>query len=290
MKKLLCLLLAVGVLVMSFAACSAGDKATMDNSTYKEELGYGTDESVAASSSDTALERKIIHNAELSVDTKKFDGFIAALDKEIEKIGGYTESSETYNLNRGNGYRSATIVLRVPADKLNSFINAVGELGSISSKNISSNDVTSQYIDIESRLNALKTEQQALMGLLEKATALNDILEIQDRLSDVTGELESYQARLNDINSQVSYSKVTLNVREVELDPTGDEQGFWGETGTRFMNNLYSIGEGAKALAMWLISSIPYLLLLAGVVCAIWLPIRAKRRKKAKTAKAPEQK
>ena len=290
MKKLLCLGLALCLLLVSLAACSsAGNKAsdaTGDLEYSKDivtEESYGSTNTTAAGTSIPEIsDRKMIRDAELTVETKKFDEFLTALDKKVAEMEGYVESSSVNNNGYSKTYRRATLVARIPADSLDKFLNAVGKLGSISDKSITTNDVTGEYIDAESRVAALKTEQATLMELLKTATNLDDILEIQDRLTDVTAELELYQKKMNSIDARVSYSTVTLSIREVELDPTNDEQGFWGETGTRFMNNLYSIGAGAKAIAMWFISSLPYLVLLGGIGLAIWLPIRRKmRRKKA---------
>lgn len=291
MKRMLCLGLTLCLLLVSLAACSAaGNKAsdaTGDLEFSKDivtEEEYGSTNTTAAGTSIPEIsDRKMIRDAELTVETKKFDEFLTALDKKVAEMEGYVESSSVNNNGYSKTYRRATLVARIPADSLDKFLNAVGKLGSISDKSITTNDVTGEYIDAESRVAALKTEQATLMELLKTATNLDDILEIQDRLTDVTAELELYQKKMNSIDARVSYSTVTLSIREVELDPTNDEQGFWGETGTRFMNNLYSIGAGAKAIAMWLISSLPYLVLLGAIGLAIWLPIRRKMRRRKAT-------
>ncbi len=297
MKRILCLGLTLCLLLVSLAACSAAGNGTADldlqyskDSLAEEEYG-STNTTAAGTSIPEISDRKMIRDAELTVETKKFDEFLTALDKKVTEMEGYVESSSVNNDGYSKTYRRATLVARIPADSLDKFLNAVGKLGSISDKSITTNDVTGEYIDAESRVAALKTEQASLMELLKTATNLDDILEIQDRLTDVTAELELYQKRINSIDARVSYSTVTLSIREVELDPTNDEQGFWGETGTRFMNNLYSIGAGAKAIAMWLISSLPYLVLLGAIGLAIWLPIRRKMRRKraAKQAQSTDK-
>ena len=295
MKKLLCLGLALCLILVSLAACSAaGNKASDATGDLEYSKGtltedYGSTNTTAGSSVPDISDRKMIRDAELTVETKKFDSFLTALEKKVVEMEGYIESSSVNNEGYSKGYRRATFVARIPSDSLDGFLNAVGKLGSISHKSITTNDVTGEYIDAESRVAALKTEQASLMELLKTATKLDDILEIQDRLSDVTAELELYQKKMNSIDARVSYSTVTLSIREVELDPTNDQQGFWGETGTRFMNNLYSIGSGAKSVAMWLISSLPYLLLLGGIGLAIWLPIRRKVRRRRAARQAAKQ-
>lgn len=286
MKRFLCLSLTLCVILLGFAACGAKNS---DGSyeIYSVDESYGTTGNgpQGISLSAEVSDRKLIRDADLTVETKSFDELLTALDKQIEDMEGYVESSDVNNANRSRSYRSANVVVRVPAEKLDDFIHAVGELGSVRYQSVRTRDITSEYIDTESRIAALKAEQQALIEMMSSATALKDILDIQDRLSSVTADLESYQAQMNSFDNLVTYSTVNLSVNEVELSPADGEQGFWGETGTRLLNNLAGIGKGARSFAMWLISSLPYLVLIAVCVLAVWAIVRHRiRRHKAKKA------
>lgn len=202
MKKLLCLGLALCLLLVSLAACSAaGTKASDATGDLEYSKGtltedYGSTNTTAGSSVPDISDRKMIRDAELTVETKKFDAFLTALEKKVVEMEGYIESSSVNNEGYSKGYRRATFVARIPSDSLDGFLNAIGKLGSISHKSITTNDVTGEYIDAESRVAALKTEQASLMELLKTATKLDDILEIQDRLSDVTPSLNFIRRRL----------------------------------------------------------------------------------------------
>ena len=141
--------------------------------------------------------RKIIKNGDLSVQTREFDEFITNLNQAILATGGYVEASSV----NGNSYnksrmRSADITARIPAENLDAFCDQVSDLGNVTYRNLYTRDVTLTYVDLESHVKALRTEQQTLMALLEKAETVEDIITIQSRLSEVLYEIESYESTL----------------------------------------------------------------------------------------------
>ncbi len=161
--------------------------------------------------------RKLIKNITMNVETKNFDSFINNLVESTEKNGWYIEKSEA----RGNSYNSlenrfATYVIRIPVDKLESFKGTIKNNGNILSSSEEIEDITMSYIDTESRISALKTEQESLLKLLEKAESLKDVFEIQSRLTEVRYELESFERQLRSYDNLVDYSTINLYIEEVE--------------------------------------------------------------------------
>ncbi len=274
MKRVFALFLAGCFLLLALAACGSN----------KADGGVGstTGESVSVSDEMVSLtvdpSRKQIRNASLTIETKTYDSALAVLQKQAADCHGYLESSDAHEGGYSRNYRSAQLVLRIPAEKLDAFLSAAGEIGSVVDQAIETEDVTAEYVDVESRLNALKAEQEALTELLKAASSLSDILDIRDRLAEVTGELESFQAQLNLLDSQIAYSTVTIFLEEVELEQ-GNGQGFWSEIGTRFVNNLAKLGKILRGLAIWLLSDFPFLLLFPGIVALIVCIVLAIRRR-----------
>ena len=236
--------------------------------------------STAAASPVLPSGRKLIRNADLSVETKTFDDFHAALMQKTAAIGGYVESSD---VGAYSTHRYEQLVLRIPADSLDAFLQSVAELGTVTSQNTSVQDVTDKYIDVKSRLAALETEQETLLTLMKKAEKLTDVLEIQDRLTEVRGTLESYKAQLKALDSQIDYSAVTMTVNEVERVTPPETEGFFAEVRQNLSENLYAIGQGARSFAVWFLSSLPYiliwLLVIGAAVCVVVLVRRRRRRK-----------
>ena len=169
--------------------------------------------------------RKIIKNADMNVETRTFDEFIAYVNKALGELGGYIQSSSLNGSRYGReDLRYASITLRVPAEKLESFLSMIEGEGNVTYRNIYTDDVTLSYVDTESHLKALRTEQETLLGLLEKAETVENIIAIQSRLSEVRYEIESYESRLRTYDDQIDYSTVYLNVSEVERETQVKEE------------------------------------------------------------------
>lgn len=88
----------------------------------------------------------------------------------------------------------------------------VSEIGNVTQKNESVEDVTLQYVDVESRKKALETEQERLMELLSSAENMEDLLAIESKLSEVRYELENYGSQLRMLDNQIDYSTVNVDV------------------------------------------------------------------------------
>ena len=225
--------------------------------------------------------RKLIKDAYLSVETKDFDEFYSALEQSVRTLGGYTESADI-TVSSYDGHRFSDIVLRIPSEQLDSFLSTVSDSSTVTNKTVSVRDVTSTYIDIESRINALETEMATLLSLLEKSGTLSEVLEIQNRLTEVRSDLESMKSQMNVLQNQISFSKVTLSVTEVKREQTIKQEGFFSEVYSRLCDNFYSVFSSLREGAITLISSIPYLILIAIPVLIVVIVIKIIRRKRMK--------
>ena len=174
--------------------------------------------------------RKLIRTVSLSLQTKEFDSVLNNLKTKTTELGGYVENSSI----SGNSYsytttRYASYTIRIPADKLNEFVDIVGELGNVTQENESVEDVTLQYVDVESHKKALETEQARLMELLSTAENMEDLLAIESKLSDIRYEIESYESQLRLLDNQIDYSTVHVEIFEVERMTDAGEKGFFQE-------------------------------------------------------------
>ena len=117
------------------------------------------------------LNRKVIRNAELKAETLEFDAMMSALNAKVNELGGYVQSNSVNGRSYGSktALRTAHMVARIPAEKLDEFLTAVDGLGNVISRNEKVDDVTDSYVDIEARLASLRTEYQTLLDLLSKA-------------------------------------------------------------------------------------------------------------------------
>lgn len=239
--------------------------------------------------------RKIIRNADLSIQTREYDGFMTGLEQRVAAAGGYIESSYANGtgLSGKKKLRSAELTVRIPSENLDTFMDGVCEAGSVVSKNVYTNDVTANYVDTEARLNALRTERDTLMGLLEKAEKMEDIILIYERISDVTYEIESYESRLRTWDDQISYSTVTISVSEVARETVIVKETTGEEIQRRFSENWDDLCEGFRLFFIWFVSDLPSILLFLLFVFVLVMIVRAivkriRRKRAARKAAAAQ--
>ncbi|MBQ3151224.1 MAG: DUF4349 domain-containing protein [Clostridia bacterium] len=225
--------------------------------------------------------RKLIKDAFLNVQTKDYDDFSEKLEQSMKTNGGYVESSNI-SVSSYDGHRFGELVLRVPSEKLDAFLSTVSDASTVTSKTVSVRDVTTSYIDIESRITALETEQTTLLSLLQKAESLSDVLEIQSRLTSVRSDLESMKSQLKSLDSQITFSKVTLSVSEVMREQSAKKEGFFSEVASRLSDNFYEVSTALREMAIKILSSVPYLVLILIPVAIIVIVVRVIRRRKIK--------
>ena len=271
------------VLCTLFAGCSAKSSVPHNGASYEAKNDYGylsdyespmsTQAPSSQSGDDVLAGRKIIRNAELTVQTLDFDSFINGAIEKINSLGGYIESNSVdgNSYSSGRSMRSARLVARIPAEKLDEFLSVIDGLGNVTSRREGLSDVTDTYVDIEARIASLRTEYDTLLGLLEKAETLDEILKLQDRLTDVRYELESYEARIRSYDSQIAFSKVSMSISEVERETPVEEETFGQEVSRRFRESLEDVGEGFRDFAAWLIGNLP--MILVWLVLLVALPL-----------------
>ena len=271
----------------------------------KEESAYGGFSNTAHSDSDTNVRAdapsagdiavdKIIYSASATVETTDFDDTLEKLEAMIAQYGGFIESSSVSGNNyyhSSHGYassRSADYRIRIPSRDFASIMNALSTLGNVPYSNTYTENITSQYYDVQARLNAFRTQEQSLLDMMEKAETVSDLLEIQDQLSDVRYHIESLQSQLTNWDRQVSYSTISLSVEEVQEYTPEAKLSFVQQLGLALSRGLKSVGEFFRDLLLWLIEALPALILLGVIVVLVVLLVRRiRRRVRAKREKQP---
>lgn len=280
--KWLAAMLLSGMLMTGLAGCGAGGgngsvqySAAVEEAYDSSSMSMPGEGALADNSAPQVGEqgnRKLIKTVDMSVETKDFDGMLVGLTQQITGCGGYVENMNTYNGSIYSGSRSersSHMTIRIPEDKLDSFLGAVTELSNVISRNDSVDDVTLTYVDLESHKEALLTEQARLLELLEKAETVEDIITIEQRLSDVRYQIESMESQLRTYDNKISYSTVYLDIQEVkELTPVAEETT-WERISGGFMESLSSVGNGFKEFFIWLIIKSPILVIWAVIILAI---------------------
>ena len=284
-------------LSLIFVSCGAknnatrGDAMVTDDFHYSESLkdgalnGYETITEEFTTDKEFTDNRKVIKTAEMTVQTKTFDVFVEELAKRIAENGGYIQNSSLHgNAYSQNGNRSANFTVRIPAENLTQFKDGVTTLGNVTYYSENEQDITTSYIDTESRITALEAEQATLLELLKKSDNLDSLLKVQQRLSEVNYQLESFKSQLRSYDSRISYSTITINVREVErVTIVPSKQTVFERIGEDFVNHIKDIATGAGNVFVWFVGSIPYLVLIAIPTVIVVVLVRRKIKMKKNT-------
>ncbi len=253
----------------TMSAASVTEETSADYGAYENEAWDDVAEAgavTAASGIETPVNtsQKLIKTVTLNMETREFETVLSGIQAKVTETGGYTERSEVSgNSYYGNGNRSAWLSLRIPADKLDTFVTTVSGLGNVTNKSESVEDITLQYVDTESHKKALETEQARLLTLMEQAESMDDIIKIETRLSEIRYELQTYETTLRTYDNQVSYSTVNIDLYEVDRESAPEKQSFASELKTRLSDNFYHIGRGFRSFAIWFVASLPYFAIFA---------------------------
>lgn len=258
-------------------AVAANTAAGADGYASEDIYEYGAEEMPAEEANSAAADRKLIKTVNMSVETEEFDSLIARLEQKVASLGGYIENMNLYNGSSRSGQRSrdASMTIRIPKENLSGFVSEVSEVSNVVSKSESTEDVTLSYVDLESHKKALQVEQERLLELLEQAVSMEDIIAIEERLSQVRYQLESMESQLRTYDNLVDYSTVYLSVNEVERLTPVEEVSDLTRMGQGFVRSVQNLFLGIKNFLIGLVICLPYLLFLAVLVLVIVLILRA---------------
>lgn len=265
----------------------------MSSASLQERGDTGADSSGSDGQVDTSEipdSRKLIRNVDLSFETTDFDTFVQDIQSKTTALGGYIESSDV----SGNAYtdrrRSAYFTLRIPKPQVDSFLSFAEGEANLTRKYEYTQDITLQYHDTESRKKALQAEYDRLLELMAKAESVDAVIAIEQRLSEIRYQLDSFESDLRRYDNQVDYSTVTVDVSETTVLTASENSGFWSRVQANLESNLEDLGDAVTSFLIWFLASIPVLLVLAILFFIIYRIVkvirsRRKEKKKKKTEK-----
>ena len=293
------LLLPLALLLLLTCACSGGNSssassageeaapeamAPMEATVADQRLNFSESESAAGDSRVYSDENaKLIRRASARLQTDDFSAAEAALNALVVEQGGYYESAAV----EGGGYydrnaaRYGSYVIRVPRQAYDTFLSGVDGVGYVVSLNQSSEEIGEVYFDTEARLRTQQTKQTRLLALLEQAATMEDIIDLENALSEVEYQIEQYSTELRRYDSLVDYA--TIGVELYEVRRLSDGAGTADRLGTRISTALSEGAQGAgEALGnviVWCAYHLIALLVLAAAA-AVVLAVCLRRRKK----------
>lgn len=247
--------------VNSFAADGVYSDADYEDAVEMESPAYANGMNENGSNQ---MERKLIKNGYIQLEVSSLQEAESSIKNWCSSFGGYIESN---NQNERNGSMS----VRIPSSNFEAAMDSAGNLGSVKSKNVSSQDVSESFYDLQTRLETKKIMRERLQKYLESAKDIKDMLQIEKELNSVISDIESMEGRMKRLTGQIDYSQIYVNY---ELPFRSDENhGFvmpdFGDGFRRFVSTVLDFFIGFfKIICYIIIFGIP---LIAALGFFYWL-------------------
>lgn len=306
MNKKSILLIAVLIIGLVFAGCSAKDESmeymtqsaeapmmAMDMSDgdmyYGDEMKAEAEESNAASGEIEDYSEKIIYNVNMGIVVDDPLEAAKQIEEQVKALGGYISSSYSNKYDEYSSY--VNMQVRVPSKGLNDITDYIYSISDVEYKNMYTDNVTESYYDSVARLEHYQLQADQLEELMEKAETIEEVLLVRQELSWVQENIEVYEGRIRMWDSLVDYSTVDINITPTPTIDTSDgliRLISLGETGRGIVRALQNSWRFVANFFSVLVRVIAALLIPAVIIVPIVLIIvRVAKKNKAKRMNTP---
>lgn len=227
-------------------------------------------------------EAKLIYTAGLELESTAFDDTVQGLADLTEQCGGYFASSSVSSY--GSGYRYADYTVRVPSEQFDSFLSRAGELCHVLHKSSGAEDVSEEYYDIAGRLKTQQTKLARLQELLGRAETMEDIITIEDAVSQTEQQIEYLSGTLQHYDALVDYATVSISLSEVYRLSNTEEpaQSFGGRLVTALQSGWRNFVSGMEGFVIALAYGWMWVVIFAAAIAVAVRSLR--KRAKARAA------
>lgn len=233
--------------------------------------------------------RKYIRKFWVDLETLEFEETEKNLYLLVEQFGGYLESTQVSGRSIEASYyqrRSGSYTIRIPSTDLDTFVTGLSGIANKVDENSQKEDVTSSYTDLEARLKTLGMQEERLLAILETADELQYIIELERELADVRYEIESYTSSFRNLENQITYATVYVNLQEVIKQTVIKEEPktFFGKMGEGFSESIQNVFYFLQELVLFVVVNSPQIVLLGLFGYGMYRIVRKLiRKKKVKT-------
>ena len=237
--------------------------------------GYQAEEAdMEAEISPEQTSEKLVYRGSLSIQTRAYEESAAKLREMVKTYNGIIENENEYT---NGGYydngseknlRSLNMTLRIPTEKFEEFVSGGGEIGNVISRSSSAENISRVYNDVSVQIEALEKQQKRLLEMMDQANTIEDMIAVEDRLSQVQYELNSLKTHRQSMDTDVAYSTINVSLNEVRIYSETDE-GFFTKLSNRFVNGFRGFADNMADLILAAVYALPYLLIGALVIFGI---------------------
>ncbi len=295
------LLLFLTLFIASCGGISAGTGASTNGATTGNSSGSASGGSVPSTTGSSAQGQQtksldlpaqyLIKTLKVSMSVKDTNKVAAALQTWIATTDTSSSSAGVTYDQVGNNLYNVSLTFLVQATlypQVERYLRdyAPQNGGQLLSLNETVQDVTNDYIDTQSRLTNLRSEQTRLLNLLGHANALGDIITIQDKLTDIEGQIETIEAHLKQLNGQVAFYTIAISLQPLSLTPAPPAPAGWslGQTFHDAFAASLGFAQGLLTFLVWLLA---YSFYIIPVVILAWFLYRWRKRSLTSSAPVP---
>jgi hypothetical protein len=231
--------------------------------------------------------RKITFSASFTIETKNYNQDYTAINALVGKANGYIASEDSYtppSYESRTEPRSSYFSLRIPIGKYDTFMTDIEGVGEVVNKNKSSEDLTAQYFDTESRIKLLEMRRDRLVDYIKKAVKPADIIQFESELSDVLYQLDQYQGEKRGLDQLIDYATIDVTLNELITPETIGQDGkpLGERAGNAFTMSIQNVKIFFGDATVFLAGALPVLVILVILAAIIWLIVRRARRQHKK--------
>lgn len=210
-------------------------------------------------------QRARIRTGTVSMQVADFEASRKTLSNEARERGGYvSDSQQQVHRDRNQTWVTGKVVLRIPNGEFSPFFERVKGEGAVEESNTNSKDVTDQLVDLDARIANLQAQRDRLRQLYENANGTENVLAVQERLSEVQSKIERLKAKRQSLQQQVAYSTITVKMYEPRPEPetTDVESESWYDVGVvaAFLDSVHGVVVAVQAISVAVAYIAPYLL------------------------------
>lgn len=282
-----------------YGAGIAQDSFTMNEATAAEEVDYEMpdgdgDNTTQNMDSMTLLEEKLVYRCNMEIETLDYAGTMKSIKEAITQYGGVIQSEnetdssyEWYyaDYRKTQGTMRNYIEIRVPSKNYDSFVSALDGVGKITSKSASIDNISQEYYDTTTQIEALKIQEKNLLAMMEECTTIEEMITVQDRLTSVQYDINRLQTNKRYMDVDVAYSYVNIGIEEVMEFRAQEEPVKKNTFADRLTNTIKSTYSGflmfLEVVLFLFIRLFPYLVII-GIILFFALRKTIKKHREEK--------
>ena len=204
---------------------------------------------------EVATERLIIRNGNLSIVVANTDDFLKFISSLSESQGGWVVSSSTYVGSSSTQAKYGDVTIRVPSENFDQVLTLIKDDAlEVSSENVSGQDVTDEYVDINSRLTALRATETRVMNFLDETKNVEEALSVNRELTNLQSQIEVLEGRRKFLQESAAFSSISVTLVPDALNQP-IEIGKWRPVGTakNAIEAVVAISQWLVDVAIWLV-------------------------------------